>query len=62
MVASLAKKWKDYKERLKKTFFKFDGDNPCPHQYIVEDQWKNLVQHWKCDTAKVKILSELYVL
>lgn len=62
MVASLAKKWKDYKERLKKDYFNLDGDNPCPHQFIVEEQWKNLVQHWKCDTTKVKKILELYML
>ncbi|MQL78952.1 hypothetical protein Taro_011395 [Colocasia esculenta] len=52
VVASLSKKWKDYKERLKKEYFNPDGDNPCPHQFIVEEQWKNLVQYWKSDTAK----------
>ncbi|MQM03842.1 hypothetical protein Taro_036630 [Colocasia esculenta] len=55
VVASLSKKWKDYKERLKKVYFNHDGDNPCPQQFIVEEQWKNLVQHWKGDTAKVEI-------
>ncbi|MQM21923.1 hypothetical protein Taro_054970, partial [Colocasia esculenta] len=52
VVASLSKKWKDYKERLKKEYFNPDGDNTCPHQFIVEEQWKNLVQHSKSDTAK----------
>ncbi|MQL89281.1 hypothetical protein Taro_021854 [Colocasia esculenta] len=34
VVASLSKKWKDYKERLKKEYFNPDGDNPCPQQFI----------------------------
>ncbi|MQM22953.1 hypothetical protein Taro_056013, partial [Colocasia esculenta] len=55
VVASLSKKWKYYKERLKKIYFNPDGDNSCPQQFIVEEQWKNLVQHWKDDTAKVEI-------
>ncbi|MQM08165.1 hypothetical protein Taro_041019 [Colocasia esculenta] len=52
VIASISKKWKDHKERLKSRYFKVDGDNPCPLQYLESDQWENLVRHWKSEQGK----------
>ncbi|MQL69245.1 hypothetical protein Taro_001554, partial [Colocasia esculenta] len=52
VIAFISKKWKDHKERLKSRYFKVDGDNPCPLQYLESDQWENLVRNWKSEQGK----------
>ncbi|KAG5553296.1 hypothetical protein RHGRI_011231 [Rhododendron griersonianum] len=57
-LMSVGKKWKDWKDELKRTIYNlYDNDEDrlanCPNR-VDPDQWRVLVQFWGTKTAKIK--------
>ncbi|KAI8530009.1 hypothetical protein RHMOL_Rhmol11G0020600 [Rhododendron molle] len=57
-LMSVGKKWKDWKDELKRTTYNlYDNDEDrlanCPNR-VNPDQWRVLVKFWGTETAKIK--------
>ena len=56
-MCTAARKWKQFKAKIKKLYFKSDmnieEENQSPDSRINDDEWKFLVTYWMCEEFQV---------